>query len=208
MIRSDTLRVGDKLPSVRMLCRTRGVSPSTALSAYASLESAGLIHSRPRSGYFVSARPSPSVPRQSLPRSNSTRVAVSDLVFDILDASRDRDVVPLGSAFPNPHQFPWTNLARYLGSSARCGRGETNGSWSSLRADPLLSSNSRGCPRTSSCPTCACLEWTGGSCWRRSEIAIHRRYVWYCRATPTHARSCAPSARRTNIWPSHARARR
>jgi DNA-binding transcriptional MocR family regulator len=119
MIRSDTLRVGDKLPSVRALCRARAVSPSTVLSAYASLESSGLIHSRPRSGYFVSARPKPPVPRQSLPRSNSTRVAVSDLVFDILDASRDREVVPLGSAFPNPHQFPWSNLARYLGSSAR-----------------------------------------------------------------------------------------
>ena len=44
---------------------------------------------------------------------------VSDLVFDILDASRNRDVVPLGSAFPGPTLFPWATLARYLGSSAR-----------------------------------------------------------------------------------------
>ena len=49
----------------------------------------------------------------------STRVAVSDLVFDTLEASRDRGVVPLGSAFPSPALFPWTKLARYLGSSAR-----------------------------------------------------------------------------------------
>jgi DNA-binding transcriptional MocR family regulator len=46
-------------------------------------------------------------------------VAVSDLVFDILEASRDRGVVPLGSAFPGPTLFPWKKLARYLGSSAR-----------------------------------------------------------------------------------------
>src|SRR6202000_3531419 len=44
---------------------------------------------------------------------------VSDLVFDTLDASRDRNVVPLGSAFPAPTLFPWSQLARYLGSSAR-----------------------------------------------------------------------------------------
>jgi DNA-binding transcriptional MocR family regulator len=36
-----------------------------------------------------------------------------------LEASRDREVVPLGSAFPSPTQFPWAKLARYLGSSAR-----------------------------------------------------------------------------------------
>ena len=49
----------------------------------------------------------------------STTLAVSDLVFQTLEASRDRDVVPLGSAFPSPALFPWPALARYLGSSAR-----------------------------------------------------------------------------------------
>ncbi|HEV7715333.1 MAG TPA: PLP-dependent aminotransferase family protein, partial [Steroidobacteraceae bacterium] len=33
--------------------------------------------------------------------------------------ARDRDVVPLGSAFPSPMLFPWPKLARYLGSGAR-----------------------------------------------------------------------------------------
>jgi DNA-binding transcriptional MocR family regulator len=40
-------------------------------------------------------------------------------VFQILDAARDRDLVPLGSAFPSPMLFPWPKLARYLGSGAR-----------------------------------------------------------------------------------------
>ena len=120
MIRGDTLRPGDQLPSVRSLCRTRAVSPSTVLHAYETLESDGLIESRPRSGYYVSdhRKPTPS-PRASNPKARSTRVAVSDLVFDTLEASRDRGVVPLGSAFPSPTQFPWAKLARYLGSSAR-----------------------------------------------------------------------------------------
>src|ERR1700722_12333717 len=120
MIRGGTLRPGDQLPSVRSLCRTRGVSPSTVLHAYEALESDGLIESRPRSGYYVSEwrKPVP-VPRTSAPKSRSTRVAVSDLVFDTLEASRDRGVIPLGSAFPSPTLFPWAKLARYLGSSAR-----------------------------------------------------------------------------------------
>jgi DNA-binding transcriptional MocR family regulator len=119
MIRGGTLHVGDKLPSVRMFCHARGVSPSTVLRAYSMLELAGLIQARPRSGYFVSARPKPPVPRSSMPKARSTRVAVSDLVFDTLEASRNREVIPLGSAFPGPAQFPWKKLARYLGRSAR-----------------------------------------------------------------------------------------
>ena len=112
MIRSGSLRAGDKLPSVRMLCRTRSVSPSTVLRAYSSLELAGLIQSKARSGYYVCAKSKPPIPRPSIPKPSSTRVAVSDLVFDTLEASRSREVVPLGSAFPGPGQFPWMNLAR------------------------------------------------------------------------------------------------
>jgi DNA-binding transcriptional MocR family regulator len=120
MIRGGTLRSGDQLPSVRALCNTRRVSPSTVLRAYEVLESESLIEARPRSGYYVCERrvPAPE-PGTSMPKSSSTRIAVSDLVFDTLEASRDRKVVPLGSAFPGPTLFPWAKLARYLGSSAR-----------------------------------------------------------------------------------------
>jgi DNA-binding transcriptional MocR family regulator len=120
MIRDGTLRPGDQLPSVRALCQRRGVSPATVLHAYESLEAIRLIEPRARSGYYVSLKPNPPPPpRAPTPRTRSTRVAVSDLVFDTLEASRDRRVVPLGSAFPNPSLFPWKKLARHLGSSAR-----------------------------------------------------------------------------------------
>jgi DNA-binding transcriptional MocR family regulator len=120
MIRSGSLRPGDRIPSVRSLCGSRRVSPATVLRAYDSLESEGLIESKARSGYYVSrgTRQDPA-PRTSRPKSGSTKIAVSDLVFETLEASRDREVVPLGSAFPGPAQFPWMKLARYLGSSAR-----------------------------------------------------------------------------------------
>jgi DNA-binding transcriptional MocR family regulator len=121
LITRGTLRVGDRVPSVRQLCRERKISPATAMRAYESLESQGLIETRARSGYYVSdrwQRPAQE-PQRSRPRARSTLVDVSDLVFDILAATRDRDVIPLGSAFPSPTLFPWARLARHLGSSAR-----------------------------------------------------------------------------------------
>jgi DNA-binding transcriptional MocR family regulator len=120
MIRGGSLAAGDQLPSIRSLCQSRGVSPATVLKAYETLEAGGLIESRPRSGYYVREQPQePMPPRTSRPKSGSTRLAVSDLVFQTLEASRNREVVPLGSAFPSPTQFPWPKLARYLGGSAR-----------------------------------------------------------------------------------------
>jgi len=121
LITGGTLRVGDRVPSVRQLVRERHISPATAMRAYETLEARGLIETRERSGYYVSNRwQQPALePQRSRPRTRSTRVDVSELVFEILAATRDRDVVPLGSAFPSPLLFPWTKLARYLGSSAR-----------------------------------------------------------------------------------------
>src|SRR3984957_20552878 len=120
MIRGGSLAAGDQLPSIRSLCQSRKLSPTTVLKAYEALEASGLIEARPRSGYYVCELPTqPKAPRTSRPRTSSTRLAVSDLVFETLEASRNREVVPLGSAFPSPMQFPWLKLARSLGSSAR-----------------------------------------------------------------------------------------
>ena len=125
LIHSGTLRPGERLPSVREASRTRGISPSTVFEAYYLLEAQGLIHSRPRSGYYVSARlPQVAGQRQgeplpSQPRSDSTGVAVSDLVFEVLGSARERSLVPLGSAFPGLELFPLDRLARCLSSGMR-----------------------------------------------------------------------------------------
>ncbi|HMH30696.1 MAG TPA: PLP-dependent aminotransferase family protein [Steroidobacteraceae bacterium] len=120
MIRDGSLTPGDQLPSVRALSESRKVSPATVLKAYEALEASGLVEARPRSGYYVrELQAQPMLPRTSRPRTSSTRLTVSDLVFETLEASRNREVVPLGSAFPSPMQFPWPKLARFLGRSAR-----------------------------------------------------------------------------------------
>lgn len=56
-ITDGSLRLGDKLPSLRTVSVERGVSMSTALLAYVELEKRALISSRPKSGYFVSYVP-------------------------------------------------------------------------------------------------------------------------------------------------------
>ena len=121
LITRGTLRVGDRVPSVRQLVRERHISPATAMRAYEALQAKGLVETRHRSGYYVSDRwqQPTAAPQPSKPRTRSRRVDVSELVFQILESTRDRDVVPLGSAFPSPTLFPWPKLARYLGSSAR-----------------------------------------------------------------------------------------
>jgi DNA-binding transcriptional MocR family regulator len=121
LIETGTLRPGERVPSVRQLCRERQVSPATVMRAYELLEARGLVETRPRSGYYVSepAQRRAPEPRRARTAARTTRVDVSELVFEILDAARDREVVPFGSAFPSPLLFPWPKLARYLGSAAR-----------------------------------------------------------------------------------------
>jgi DNA-binding transcriptional MocR family regulator len=120
-IRAGTLRPGERMPSVRELCRDRHVSPATAMHAYETLETGGFVESRPRSGHFVGTawQKPPDAPRRTRPPVGSTKIEISDLVFQILESVREREVVPLGSAFPSPTLFPWARLARHLGSSAR-----------------------------------------------------------------------------------------
>ncbi|RQO81382.1 PLP-dependent aminotransferase family protein [Acidovorax sp. FJL06] len=125
LIHSGALRPGDRIPSVREASRTRGISPSTVFEAYYLLEAQGLIHARPRSGYYVSARlpaaagPRPAEPQPSQPAPTSTGVAVSGLVFEVLGLARERDLVPLGSAFPGLELFPLEPLARCLATGMR-----------------------------------------------------------------------------------------
>ncbi len=119
-IRQGVLKPGDRLPSVRQASAGRGISPSTVFEAYYLLEARGLIRARERSGYFVLAGAKISIPEpggDGRGSDESLPVDVSELVFDILETAKTRDVVPFGSAFPSPLLFPLQRLARSLASS-------------------------------------------------------------------------------------------
>ena len=114
------LKPGDRLPSVRDLTRRRGVSPATVFAAYARLEARGLVQARERSGYFVAAVPAvrpPEPVQASAPDGEARPVRISERVFAMLASTMSRDIVPLGSAFPDPALFPLPRLGRALAAA-------------------------------------------------------------------------------------------
>lgn len=114
------LRPGDRLPSVRALAERRGVSVSTAVAAYRSLENAGLIEARPKSGYFVRARRlSLAEPRAARRATAPQRPSVASAVEALQASMRDPSVVPLGSAWLAPELLPVGQLNRTLSAITR-----------------------------------------------------------------------------------------
>jgi DNA-binding transcriptional MocR family regulator len=119
-IESGLLKPGDRLPSVRQASASHGVSPATVFAAYYLLESRALVQARARSGYYVSATPArlpPEPETPSRPDGESRPVAISELVFQILESVTSREVVPLGSAFPSPLLFPLRKLGKAMCAS-------------------------------------------------------------------------------------------
>ena len=106
LIRNGTLARGEKLPSVRVLARQHGVAQTTVVQAYHWLEDARLITARPRSGFFVAARPV-SLPEPSTPRPmrRPREVSVDWLGQRILGRNQPVDIISYSSGTPGPELF-------------------------------------------------------------------------------------------------------
>ncbi|MGQ2981309.1 MAG: aminotransferase-like domain-containing protein [Polaromonas sp.] len=121
-IRNGRLAPGARLPSIRTLTAQHRLSASTAFKAYYLLEEKGMVRARPRSGYYVIGPPAqaPASGAQAGSREKrksalvSSRLDVSELVFSVLDAVQDADIVALGSAFPSADLFPLQRLGKSL----------------------------------------------------------------------------------------------
>ncbi|MFK8259625.1 PLP-dependent aminotransferase family protein [Erwinia sp. AnSW2-5] len=106
---------GEKLPSLRQQVDLSGMSLMTVMHAYQVLESQGWIQSRPQSGYYVAPRAeflSQPIGHQKVQLAES--VDINAFIFDVLQACRDPQIVPFGSAFPDPELFPQRQLMRAL----------------------------------------------------------------------------------------------
>jgi DNA-binding transcriptional MocR family regulator len=120
LISSGTLGPGDRVPSVRRLSQQKRVSISTVLQAYAVLENRGLIEARPQSGYYVRAlQRAMEEPATSRPPRAPRLVGVHEMVSRVLEACRQRDVVPLGGAIPGAELVPTAKLHRILSAISR-----------------------------------------------------------------------------------------
>lgn len=119
-IRNGTLARGERIPSVRELSRRHGVSLGTVVQAYRLLEDARLIEARPRSGYFVTARP-PGLPEPEVsnPPTSSLAVDVSSLAERVMQLAHDPSYVSFGAACPSPELFSQDRVRRAVARAAQ-----------------------------------------------------------------------------------------
>ena len=83
----EVLKIGDKLPSVRLLSKQHGISVSTILQLIYHFEGKGLIESRPQSGYYVRFNPSkfPRKIEKSNPLQTVKTKNVEAIIGDVYD---------------------------------------------------------------------------------------------------------------------------
>lgn len=120
-IMSQVLKIGDKLPSVRLLSKKHDISVSTVLQAYYHLEAKGLIESRPQSGYYVSFNPS-RFP-QKIEKSNPAQVVrtrnVEAIIGEVYDSFSQEGIIRFSLSVPAPEILPLARLNKAMTQALR-----------------------------------------------------------------------------------------
>ncbi|MES2151011.1 MAG: PLP-dependent aminotransferase family protein [Pseudomonadota bacterium] len=106
MVNRRELRIGTKMPSVRLFAKCNGVSTFTVVESYDRLLNLGLLSSRRGSGFFV-ARSEPSVlpPQLAL---HATPTAIDALTPDLY--SGVSDALPVGAGWLPPEWYGETTI--------------------------------------------------------------------------------------------------
>ena len=108
MIADDVLRIGDKLPSVRVLSEEYGISMGTAFQAYYHLEGKGLVESRPKSGYYVrfNHKRFPDLPKMAQPEPVSSDVSIVEMITEVYEDITANDLINFALAAPDVSLLP------------------------------------------------------------------------------------------------------
>jgi len=120
-IDSETLKLGDKLPSIRTVQRIYNVSINTAKQAFLELESKSLIEPRPKSGYFVSktSRRIFSLPTVGKLKSSQDEKNPQDLISKVFDTLKDKDIRQFSLGVPDQSLLPIAKLNKGMISAIR-----------------------------------------------------------------------------------------
>jgi len=112
LIHDEALKLGDKLPSVRILSKEQGVSISTAFQAYYALEGKGLIEARPKSGYYVKYNPKKfrELPQKSEPGEVESDISVNDIAARVYKDMDVENVIRFSLAIPPMELLPVAKL--------------------------------------------------------------------------------------------------
>src|SRR5205085_9787248 len=119
-IKNDVLKVGDKLPSLRIIALEKGVSLTTAQQSYFELESRGLIESRPQSGYYVSYahKHFKNVPQTSQPIVAKTEDNTEEIIFTVLQ-NISKAKIELSTGVPSIELLPVAKLNKAIVNATR-----------------------------------------------------------------------------------------
>ncbi|WP_432454195.1 MULTISPECIES: PLP-dependent aminotransferase family protein [unclassified Agarivorans] len=101
-IMQDYYPIGQKLPSIREMSQRRGVSISTVQEAYRLLEDAGFVHSKYKSGYYVSPRQQEQpLPSLSQPEQRPVLIDNWQQVLDLTMTESNDHFLALGRGSPD-----------------------------------------------------------------------------------------------------------
>lgn len=114
LIEKQTLKLGDKLLSVRALSKEQGISLSTAFQAYYHLESKGLIEARPQSGYYVKFSPQNTfdLPTCCEPTNEVLPVTLDDMITSVYNDLRSTKITSFSVSAPDPSLLPTAKLKK------------------------------------------------------------------------------------------------
>ncbi len=119
-IRNGHFQPGERLPSLRQMCRQESVSLGTLVQAYDLLESRGLIRARPQSGFFIAESDrQPALPAVSAPADDPVAVSVGELSLQVVRASASASQTPLGPAYPSCHFSGCRSIRQTIAARAR-----------------------------------------------------------------------------------------
>jgi len=120
-IMEQVLKIGDKLPSVRLLSKHHDISVSTVLQAYYHLEGKGLVESRPQSGYYV--RFNPSRFPQKIEKSNPVQIVktknVEAIIGEVYDSFSQQGITRFSLSVPAPEILPLARLNKAMMQALR-----------------------------------------------------------------------------------------
>lgn len=120
-IKSGVLKIGDRLPSVRVMQKEQGVSASTILQAYYNLESKGLIETRPQSGYYVcfSTRKFPAMPEKSAPDPKPCYNDAEEMIAEVYQHIASEKLVKFSLSVPSAEFLPIAKLNKAMVEAMR-----------------------------------------------------------------------------------------
>ncbi len=119
LIEQGVLRPGERVSSLRKVSLQYGVSLTTTIQAFLQLEDRGLVEARPKSGFFVRPRLSPSALRPVKLRRAPSVVTVGALQSRLFEAAMLPQMMPFGGAVPAVEMLPMEKLNRLLAQVAR-----------------------------------------------------------------------------------------